>query len=696
MKLQTKTKVLLSILTLLILVHVIALIVLLTYDWNRAKPRFNAIVSEALGRPFLIRGDLRLQWIKPTPNFKPNAKPEPNNLDKTWRRFIPWPHFYATDIHIANPADFKQNANEPAVKKAETKDPVHIADQIQYETASIKEVSFSLNPWKLIHKEISIPTLRISAPLVHLQRLENGTNNWTLRKPAGTSLWQLDLQQIALTDGTIYLRDAIKHADIKVGINEDSSDPEYSFTWNLSGKLNDEAIVGEGQVGAVLALTDQTRPFPIRGYLRQDQTIIALTGSLTRPMDLMAIQMRLAASALSMAKLYAITGIFLPETPPFSTEGQLTGVLNASGGKWDYNDFRGKVGSSDISGDLQFEFKSPRPILSGSIVSKSLLFSDLAPIMGLDSRSSKQTRGLVTVQPSNKIFPIESFKTDRWKSIDANVKFSADHIIRSETSSITKLMTHLNLQDGVLSLKPLNFDLAGGSLSSDITLDGSQSREQNAIVAQIQVHARRLQLKKIMPFVKDLDASLGEINGNASLSAVGNSIATLLSSSNGELRAAINQGTISKLLLEKIGLNIGSIVLTTLIGDEEVKLNCLAAHFSVQKGLMQTKQFVVDTEQSRLNLQGTINLQQEQLDLEITQKSKGIRLISLRAPIYVRGSLQHPTTKIDKGVVALRAGAALALAALAPIAAFIPLVNSGSTDSPLCEKKLAVKSRRSK
>nr|WP_314861083.1 AsmA family protein [uncultured Undibacterium sp.] len=689
MKLQTKTKVLLGILTLLILVPSIALLVLFTYDWNYAKPRFNAMVSEALGRPFHIRGELRLHWVKPNSNTKLN------NPDKTWHRFIPWPHFYATDIHIANPADFNQKANKPAVEKAEAKETDLIADQIHDETASIKEVSFSLNPWKLLHKEISIPTLRLSAPLVHLQRLANGTNNWTVRKPAGTSLWRLDLQQIALTDGTIYLQDAIKHADIKVGINEDSSDPDYSFAWKLSGKLNDEAIVGEGRVGAVLALTDQIRPFPIRGYLRQDQTTIAMTGSLTRPMDLTAIQMRLAVSALSMAKLYAITGIFLPETPPFSTEGQVTGVLNASGGKWNYSDFRGKVGSSDISGELQFEFKSPRPLLSGSIMSKSLSFSDLAPIIGIDSRSSKQIRGLVTVQPSNKILPIESFKTDRWKSIDANVKFSADQIVRSKTSSITKLMAHLNLRDGVLSLKPLNFEMAGGSLHSDITLDGSQNREKNAIVAQIQVQARRLQLKKIMPFVKDLDASLGEINGNASLSAVGNSIATLLGSSNGELRAAINQGTISKLLLEKIGLNIGSIVLTTLIGDEDVKLNCLAAHFSVQKGLMQTKQFVVDTEQSRLNLQGTINLRQEQLDLEITQKSKGIRLISLRAPIYVRGSLQHPTTKIDKGVVALRAGAAIALTALAPVAAFIPLVNSGSTDSSICEEKPSVKSRKS-
>ena len=38
-------------------------------------------------------------------------------------------------------------------------------------------------------------------------------------------------------------------------------------------------------------------------------------------------------------------------------------------------------------------------------------------------------------------------------------------------------------------------------------------------------------------------------------------------------------------------------------------------------------------------------------------------MISLRAPIYVRGSFQHPSISVDKGVMAMRAGGAIALAA---------------------------------
>jgi hypothetical protein len=38
----------------------IALVILLTYDWNKARPWLNAKTSEAIGRPFAIAGDLSL------------------------------------------------------------------------------------------------------------------------------------------------------------------------------------------------------------------------------------------------------------------------------------------------------------------------------------------------------------------------------------------------------------------------------------------------------------------------------------------------------------------------------------------------------------------------------------------------------------------------------------------------------------
>ena len=172
--------------------------------------------------------------------------------------------------------------------------------------------------------------------------------------------------------------------------------------------------------------------------------------------------------------------------------------------------------------------------------------------------------------------------------------------------------------------------------------------------------------------------------------SVGNSVASLLGASNGELKLLINQGTISRLLLEKMGLNIGNVIFTTLTGDKPVKLNCMATNFDISRGLMQTRSFIVDTDDAILDIRGNINLAQEKLNLTINTHSRGMRMLSLRAPIYVRGSFKQPHVSIDKSVMAMKAGGAIALVILAPVAAMLPLIKTGPGENSDCARLLAI------
>jgi uncharacterized protein involved in outer membrane biogenesis len=663
-----RTKIALAVTAGLIAVPAVALVVLLNFDWNLAKPWLNARTSEALGRPFAITGDLSLTWEKPAAR--------PVELDEGWRGVIPWPYWVAQDIRIGNPPDMTAPA------------PVDTSTPPQADMANIKQATFSLNPLALLEKKISIPVLSFDAPVVSLLRGADGKNNWTFRHDDKPSPWQLDLQRVIFSKGSVHLIDAIKHADVTADIDTLASDPSYGVAWHIRGKFNGEAVSGNGKAGAVLSLQHQAAPYPIMAHLRMGQTVIAVEGTLTKPTDLTALDMRLKLSGVSMARLYALSGIVLPETPPFATEGHLIGTLSPHGSRWIYEEFSGKVGSSDIGGSLDYQSKQPRALLSGTVVSHLLHFSDLAPLIGADSNASKAKRGAVAVQPADKVLPVEPFRTERWTSIDADIKFSAEKIIREKELSINKLTTHLQLQDGVLSLLPLNFDMAGGNLSSNITLDGSGKTGKNAIKAIMKMTARHLKLKQLFPTLQPMQASFGEINGDASLSAIGNSVASLLGASNGEIKTLINQGTVSKLLLEEMGLNIGNVILTRLAGDKQVGLNCMAADFGVTNGLMQTRSFIIDTDDAILAVSGNINLAQEQLNLTIHTDSKGLRVFSLRAPINVRGSFEQPQVSVNKGVLAMRAGGAIALSVLAPVAALIPLINAGPGENSECAKLL--------
>ena len=651
MNMPRRTKIAFAITASLIAVTAVVLVALLNFDWNRARPWLNARTSEAIGRPFVIVGDLTLSWEKPV---TPNTTKLDQGRDQGWRSRIPWPHLVAHDIHIGNP---------PAMAISE---PVGMAN--------IKQFSFSLNPLALLKKNISIPVLSFDSPVINLLRDADGNNNWTFKPDDKPSPWRLELQHVIFTQGSVHLVDAIKHADVTADIETIDSDPVYGVTWQIHGKLDGETVSGNGKSGNALSLQHQTEPYPIMAHLRVGKTVIAIDGTLTKPTDLAALDMRLKLSGISMARLYALSGIVLPETPPYETEGHLVGTMGSQGSHWVYEKFNGKVGSSDIGGSLDYQSRQSRPLLSGAIVSHSLLFSDLAPLIGADSNLNKSHRGAAAVQPENKVLPVESFRTERWTSIDADIKFNAEKIIRNEALPINKLMTNIHLQDGVLSLSPLDFEMADGNLSSNIILDGSGKIIGKPIQATMKTLARHLKLKQLFPTLQLLQGSIGEINGDASLSGVGNSVASLLGASNGEIKILINQGTVSKLLLEEMGLNIGNVILSRLGGDRQIKLNCMASDFEVNHGLMQARSFIIDTDDAIFDVTGNINLAQEQLDLTINTNSKGLRVFSLRAPIYVRGSFKQPLVSVDKKILAMKAGGAIGLAILAPVAALIPLI----------------------
>ena len=647
-------KIVLAIVGALVAIAAIALIILLTYDWNKARPWLNAKTSEAIGRPFTIAGELSLTWEKAAMSER----------DRSWHDWVPWPHLVAKDVHVGNPTGMTGDL------------------------ASVSQFSFSLNPLALLDKRINIPTLQFQQPNIKLIRSSDGKNNWTFKQEQKPSPWKMDIERIVFTKGVIHYKDAIEKADITADVDVLDNNPHYGVGWKARGSFNGAPVTGSGKAGAVLSLKQQSTPFPLQADMRIGAVHIVLEGTLTKPTQLAALDLRLKLAGPSMARLYAVSGLVLPETPAFRTEGRLIAAIDDKSRRYTYDNFTGKVGSSDIGGKLTYQTGKPRGKLSGKVVSKLLQFSDLGPLIGADSNASKTARGVAPVQPAGKVLPVETFRTERWTAIDADVHYAAERIIRDKQLPIRKLSTHLILDDGVLNLAPLTFDMAGGTLKSTIKLDGSGRSGKNAIRATAKVSARHIRIKELFPTIADMQATVGEINGDAQLSAVGNSVATLLAASNGEVKTMINQGEVSKLLLEKMGLNIGNIILTQLFGDKQVKLNCMASDFVVTDGLMKTRVFIVDTEEAIINATGTINLANEQMDLTLKPETKGLRIFSLRAPLYVRGPFNKPDVSVDKGVLAIKAGGAIALGLAAPIAALIPLINAGPGMTSGCAQLL--------
>src|SRR5690606_34982385 len=164
-------------------------------------------------------------------------------------------------------------------------------------------------------------------------------------------------------------------------------------------------------------------------------------------------------------------------------------------------------------------------------------------------------------------------RTDRWRVMDADVTLTADRIIYDEDLPNTKFDVHLVMDNGLLTLDPLRSGMAGGSIDTKLRLEGGRT----PMAGKAEIAARGLRLKQLFPKVESMQRALGQLNGNAALTGTGNSVAALLGSASGDTRLLINDGVISRALMEIAGLNVGNYVVSKLFGDEEVKINCGAA-----------------------------------------------------------------------------------------------------------------------
>lgn len=642
--------------TLFVLLAALVVFVL-TFNWNRARPYINHKVSETIGREFAINGDLDV-------HFQQGDASEPG-----WRRYVPRPRISAGGVTIANP-DWTSTGSR---------------------LASVGNIVVTIHPLPLLHKEVLITDLSLDKLAVAAERRADGNNTWTF-KDNGPSQWDVNIQRLAFRDGELrYLDNGIKldlraRATTMTGAQSQNGAPQYGVKFDLGGTYHGAPITGGGKSGAVLALEDAHGSFPLQASATLGHNKIGIEGTVTDPRSPAGLDLKLSLAGASMADLYPLTGVLLPETPPYATTGRLIGKKSGDIWNWTYRNFTGTVGSSDLEGTLAYSPRKPRPMLTGTLTSRQLRLDDLGPTIGAESDASRAARDKPKLQPKDKALPVEQFNTAKWDALDADVKFTGKKLVRTHDIPLQDIETRIQMKNKVLTLTPLNFGMAGGDITSNVKLDGTKKQ----INAQIRMAARHLKIRELFPKLQSMQASLGEVNGDAALVGTGNSVSAMLATSSGELGTTVSEGSVSKFILEAAGLNIANVVFVKLFGDRQVQLNCLAGDFVVEHGLAQARRFVVDTKEAVIDISGSVDLAKERLDLYVRPKTKGARVITLRTPLYAKGTFTNPDVGPYKGPLALKAGAAVALATVVnPAAAILPLVNVGKVEPVDCAAVLA-------
>ena len=638
-------------LTVMALLGLAIVVLVLLWDWNWFKGPLERQVEKRTGRTFAIGGDL--------------------DVDLGWV-----PTISAEQVRFGNAGWSKQ---------------------LTMASAQRVEIDLELKP--LLRGDVRIPGLRLSQPVLNLERGPARVGNWTFGKPGGN---EIQFRRVWIDNGKLAFVDAAEKTDIQVDVASQAAKGNAAppITAKGGGRWQGNKFTVDARAQSPLELKNPDSPYRVDIRAAAGATRAHARGTLLDPLKLRDFNLKLALKGQNLEELYPLLGLALPASPPYSFDGKLTRKINrGKGGKskdgarttWHYDGFTGTVGDSDRAGDASIETGGKRPYLRAKLTSRRLDFDDLAGFVGAapqtgggESTNAELTALAARQKARPRVLPDTTFKLDRLRAMDADVQWTARRI-DSPSLPLDDMDAHLRLEAGVLRLDPLNFGVAGGDIRSVIRMDAREA----TIRTRAQIAAKGLNLRQLLPDAKLAQDAIGKVGGNVAIVGSGNSVARMLATADGDIAVGMGRGQVSNLLMELAGLDIAEALKFLVTKDRTVPVRCAFGDFAVRNGVMTTRALAFDTTDTIIVGDGTISLREESLDLRLRPRPKDRSLFVLRSPLLVSGTFKDPSFRPDLKRVGLRSAIALALGSIAPPIALLATIEFGPGEDAKCGGRYA-------
>ncbi|MEO8122592.1 MAG: AsmA family protein [Burkholderiales bacterium] len=532
-------------------------------------------------------------------------------------------------------------------------------------------------------------------------RVADGRSNWP-QDAAETGIPSVGLLRIER--GKIEIADDVldTHLEIAFKGRESTDGPtsvNAAYETTATGRYHGLPLKLEARSGAALPLLGgatsdinelQMVPLKVIGSVGRaqidfDGEALALFGS---PRIDGLIKLR----AGSLGRVGDVLGLTLPETAPFRLRGRLEHEL----GEWRLRDVQMTVGHSQVGGDYRFDTRVNPPLLSGKLQASRIRLADLGPAVGVAADEPAGKDG--------KVLPARRFDLPSLAAMDANVQASVDELDFGTPTlrPILDLRTHVVLAKSVLRLEDMQARAGGGSLSGMSQLDGRKGAAD--WLAELRFDG--LEVAKWIAGVRKPDAKTnvanepskasppdatvqrpatayltGKLDGRMKVRGSGTSTAGILASLDGDAQATIRNGTISHLTTELMGIDVAQALGVAIRGDDALPLHCARLDVKIENGIVVPRVAVLDNRDSTVRMTGSVNLRDEALDLHLTTSPKDFSPLTLRAPVFVKGTLGAPRVGLDAGPLVARVAASVVLGVIAtPLAALLPLIDPGSKE----------------
>ncbi len=417
---------------------------------------------------------------------------------------------------------------------------------------------------------------------------------------------------------------------------------------------------------------------------RSGATALDVSGTLPGATVLEGAKLKIALRGPDFADAIAFLGAIVPQTRNYRATSNLTKV----GDNWRFTQIRGRFGASDIAGLLTISMPNQRLLFDADLTTQMLDIIDAGPFIGYDPNRLAAGRVAETVGGTPRLLPDGPLDIEALKRFDAHVDYRIARV-RAPNLPVSDIALTLDLKRSLMKLSPLTMAVAGGRLSSDITVDARQPLVRTAYDIRLAPTPMGTLLAR---FGVDQAGTTGTIKARVDLTGVGNSVRKSLASADGRIAVVLPRGSFWTRNIQLSELDIGTFV-QKMFEDrlkEPVQINCGLIAFTVRNGVAAADPILIDTQKNVMVARGGFSFRNEAVDMAFRADSKKFSLFAGQSPVGINGYFAKPGIAAISPELIGRAGIGLGLAVFgSPLAGVLAFVDVGDAKAAQCGPVLA-------
>jgi len=553
----------------------------------------------------------------------------------------------------------------------------------------------------------------LAQPVINLERQASGRASWELGSPSGKPNGNKQpakipvIRRLLIEGGKLHVVDQVRKLTFSgslVAADQAGKSDDAAFQVRCSGTLNAKPFHLDASGGPLLNL-EPDKPYSFTTHLTAADITLDTHVTVEKPFDLGSLAVQFDVSGKDLADVFYLTGLALPNTPPY----RLAANVHVDGTLIDIQDLKGHLGSSDISGQGHVDMAEKIPRLTAKLFSNKLDIVDLAPTLGhpgtdksvslaaepaaqAASAKPRKTTAAKAVQvqapPANGglLLPDADLQVNRVRGMNADVTYHAAAVVAPKVP-MKDVAFRVVLENGLLTIDPLSFGLDAGKVSGKVQIDA----RQDVPVTHIDMRIDDVDLGQFKSASMQEPPLQGEMQGRFEFHGGGSSVHKLAADADGAISVAIPHGKIRSVFAELTGINVlKGLGLLLAKETDETDIRCGIIDFKAHDGSLNTTTVYIDTTNVLITGRGKIDLDTEDIDLALQGDPKKVRLLRLRSPISLHGTLEDPKVGLEAGKLAEQVGEAVALGALlTPAASALAFIDPGLAKNKDCSTVLA-------